>query len=163
MKKIISLTLMIITALAINAQINTRILGVTLGQSTKQQVRSAMKQKGYRCIEFADGGLGIQPRNGLYFGGQLWEVVFFWFYNNKLSTIGFEFKGYNSDEYFELLKEKLYNKYSKYYTQEMEETIFFEDNKSRIILDVEDGYILRLDYSNKRLSALKEQSQENEL
>lgn len=164
MKKILSITLVLITALTINAQINTNIWGLIVGKSTKQQVKKLLSQKGFTKIyEVGNEYMSIEPRNGISFGGVTWDNLGFFFYKNILCQIVFEYNQNSKSEVYSLMKIKLEGKYSIYKVSETSQKIYFEDNNSNILLTTEFDHILRLFYTNDQLFNLKEQEENDEL
>ena len=158
MKKIISITLVLITALTLNAQINTNIWGLIVGKSTKQQVKNVIRQKGFTKIyEEGYDYISIEPRNGISFGGVTWDNLGLFFHKNTLCQIVFDYNQNSKSEVYSLMKIKLEGKYSIYKLSETSQKIYFEDNNSNILLTMEFDHILRLFYTNNRLFNLKEQ------
>ena len=84
MKKIISLALMLLMALSINAKINTNVWDLSLGVSSKDQVVNVIQKKGYECLALNNNVLGIEPQSGLDYAGMHWSAMTFGFYNNTL-------------------------------------------------------------------------------
>lgn len=167
MKKFLTITLLLITALSINAQINTNIFGVVLGKSSPEEVKKVLTQKGYRYQETTTYHfIGIHPIEGVNFSGEKWEEVFFYFYSNKLYEIIFAKhpNGYTSQDIsFSMLKEKLRKKYRSFFDIENNEAVLYQDKKNRIMLSIDGNKIIRLGYTNSYLYKLKEQAESDEL
>ena len=177
MRHILSLALMLVTALTINAQINTHIWGLTIGKSTKQQVKNVLLQKGYR-YEKVNNKTNVQaycisPKDGIYFGGSNWEYVFFNFYKNILYCIGFQNEKYNSavDIYstFDLLKNRLNQKYSSYITNSDYYEIDYNDGETWIWLSIYDddssydNKFISLEYTNYKIFKIIYNEENDEL
>ena len=99
------------------SQINRTVWGCTLGKSTKQQVRSALVQKGYDVVVEPDGSLASSFYN-VPFGGAYWSYVSFSFVNGFLSEICFltdEVRSaVNIDNSLDKLTSSLDSKYKRY-------------------------------------------------
>ena len=172
MKKIISLTLMLIIGLTLNAQINTNIWGLTLGKSTKQQVKSVLKKKGYQCVVTPQGNYSINLNN-TKFGGGYWSYAEFSFHKNILYNIGFLNDANRSvidvDNMYEKVKQNLMIKYGEYYYSGYEgatpQSIAFFDKKTWIFLDLENSYPYRLviTYLNNKIGTIINDSELDEL
>ena len=137
MKKLILLTIALVVAVAANAQIQRTFFGLTLGQSTKQQVRTTLAKKGYKCHTMqGDDALFIQP-SSLQFGGLSWDMALFRFYKGKLLSVSFSiadnFSGIASETY-KVLKAKIDQKYSDFYFSKNEIATYYLDEKTVIIL-----------------------------
>ena len=63
MKKIISLSLMLLIALSINAKINTNVWDLSLGNSNKQQVTDVIKKKCYEPLALSETLVGMMKKN----------------------------------------------------------------------------------------------------
>ncbi len=81
--------LILISSTICCAQINRVFWGVTLGRSTKQQVRNALVQKGYTVKTEPDGSLCVNVNN-VNFGGAYWTYVSFSFVDDKLYQVWFQ-------------------------------------------------------------------------
>lgn len=167
MKKIISLALMLLIALSINAKINTKIWDLSLGENSKQQVAEVIKKKGYESLVVGENILGIEPKSGLDYAGTHWSAMTFSFYNNKLYKI--EFYKYDEKNYSEVLyiletlKDKLEEKYDDYYLFSDEESVVFDDGTSTICLTLFGRKRIGLVYINNNLDKLKKQATDAEL
>lgn len=172
MKKIISITLMLIIALTLNAQINTNIWGLAIGKSTKRQVISVLQKKGYK-YEITKKGTNVQefsifPRNGIDFAGSQWEYVLLSLYKNTLYGISFQNYKYTSaiDIYktFNLIKYRLDQKYSSYFTNSEDYNLNYIDGETWINLSIygEDKY-LGLEYFNLKIFSIVFNEETNEL
>ena len=167
MKKIISLALMLLIALSINAKINTKIWDLSLGENSKQQVAEVIKKKGYESLVVSENILGIEPKSGLDYGGMHWSAMTFGFYNNTLYEIKFfkyDEKNYSEVLYIlETLKEKLEEKYEDYYLFSDEESLVFDDGTSTLCLTLFNRKQIGLVYLNNALDKLKKQAEDAEL
>ncbi len=144
MKKILTITLLLITVLSINAQITRDILGLTLGKSSQQQVVKIMKDKGY-YVEYIDDGIAVATDNGFIFGGITWQGLSIGFYKNILYMICLvksnDTSSRLSDVYstFELLKAKLNNKYLSYKNIDDEYHVTYNDPMTHISLSINES------------------------
>lgn len=167
MKKIISLSLMLLIALSINAKINTNVWNLSLGNSNKQQVTDVIKKKGYEPLALSETVVGIEPKSGLDYGGMHWSAMTFGFYNNTLYEIKFfkyDEKNYSEVLYIlETLKEKLEEKYEDYYLFSDEESLVFDDGTSTLCLTLFNRKQIGLVYLNNALDKLKKQAEDAEL
>ena len=166
MKKIISLSLMLLIALSINAKINTNVWNLSLGNSNKQQVTDVIKKKGFEPLALSETVVGIEPKSGLDYGGMHWSAMTFGFYNNTL----YEIKFFKYDENYsevlyilETLKEKLEEKYEDYYLFSDEESLVFDDGTSTLCLTLFNRKQIGLVYLNNALDKLKKQAEDAEL
>ena len=82
MKKVLVIFLALIIGLSMSAQIQNKILGFTLGETTKSEVYNKYKNEPL-FVEDESGILGI---GGLQFAGQVWDIVSFEFENNSISA-----------------------------------------------------------------------------
>ena len=89
MKKIILSLLLLLSPIFCFAQINRTFWGTTLGKSSKQQVRNALVQKGFRVKTDPDESLYVNVNN-VNFGGAVWTYVAFSFVNGILSQVWFQ-------------------------------------------------------------------------
>ena len=89
MKRIISVLFVLCFSISCFAQISRTFWGLTLGTSTKQQVKNVLVQKGYKITTEPDGSYSVNPDN-VSFGGGYWTYVSFGFVNGKLSTVWFQ-------------------------------------------------------------------------
>ena len=89
MKKFYLLMALLITSTFCCAQINRVFWGVTLGQSTKQQVKNVLDRKGYTVKTEPDGSLCVNVNN-VSFGGAYWTYVSFSFVDDKLYQVWFQ-------------------------------------------------------------------------
>lgn len=167
MKKVISLTLMLVIALSLNAKINTNVWDLSLGKSNKQQVTDVIKKKGYETLALSETVLGIEPQGGFDYGGMHWSALTFGFYNNTLYEIKFfkyDEKNYSEVLYIlETLKEKLEEKYEDYYLFSDEESLVFDDGTSTLCLTLFNRKQIGLVYLNNALDKLKKQAEDAEL
>ena len=117
MKKFFLLTALLITSTFCSAQINRVFWGVTLGQSTKQQVKNVLVRKGYTVKTEPDGSLCVNVNNAS-FGGAYWTYVSFSFVDDKLYQVWFQNNEKQSpvsiDNTYDLLKSSLDKKYGSY-------------------------------------------------
>ena len=109
--------LLLITSASCCAQINRVFWGVTLGQSTKQQVKNVLVRKGYTVKTEPDGSLCVNVNN-VNFGGAYWTYVSFGFVDNKLYQVWFQNNEEQSpvkiDDTYDKLKTNLDKKYGTF-------------------------------------------------
>ena len=89
MKKLLIISILCITSIASFAQISRTFWGVTLGKSNKNQVRTALVNRGYSVQTDDDGSLFVNVNN-VKFGGAVWTYVLFSFVNGCLSRVCFQ-------------------------------------------------------------------------
>ena len=70
-----------------SAQINNKILNVTLGKSTHQNVLNMVKENGYKYIQIPS----TITCTDVEFAGYGWEKTIFYFHNNLLYKVEFEY------------------------------------------------------------------------
>lgn len=152
MKRIFIIAIALFIGLSVSAQIQNKILGFTLGTSTKNEVRDKYKNE----IIFAEEGDDIYVGN-LEFAGQTWDITNFRFYDNKLLYVLFSISEPSTPSdiitsAFESYKVKLWDKYSDYYIKDCSTSdfIMYTDNKTYLALTFSDG--LSLIYSDCALS-----------
>lgn len=167
MKKVLAIFLAFIIGLSMSAQIQNKLLGFTLGTTTKPEVRNKYKyDKGFN--EDSSGDIFVK---NIRFASNDWDYVHFHFYNNKLSSVDFsnvepftsipimESRWYN-------LKDRIYNKYGDYYLRTQSSMIMYSDGVTSIALNLSDdtgGMILMLYYSNDALIRQELQAGDDEL
>lgn len=99
------------------SQISRTIWGMTLGKSSKQQVRTRLKNKGYIVQKEPNGSLSVKVDN-INFGGAVWTYVSFSFVNGFLSQVWFQNNEIESpirvDDTYEKIEMSLDKKYQKY-------------------------------------------------
>lgn len=173
MKKIVFVILILLVSLSCSAQINRTFLGVTLGVSTKQQVKTIMTQKGYTVTTDPDGSYSIIADN-ISFGGGMWTYVSFKFVNGYLSEIWFQNNerqsAVNLKVFFDKLKMSLDKKYAAYYfdlpMDNVSKCAHYDDGKTAILLAVRNYHYLEyisIGYEDNALSKKKLQKEEDEL
>ena len=120
MKKVLLLIVLSFSSIYCFAQINRVFWGVTLGRSTKQQVRNALVQKGYTVKTEPDGSLCVNVNN-VNFGGAYWTYVSFSFVDDKLYQVWFQNNEEQSpikiDDTYDKLKTNLDKKYGTFVFQ----------------------------------------------
>ena len=107
-----------LASLRCTAQINSSIWGLSIGSSTKQQVKSVINQKGFSIETEPDGAYCIKYPKGVKSGGEWWTYISFtfvngllcevWFQNNEVESISDISANYNR------IKRSLDEKYIKY-------------------------------------------------
>ena len=118
MNKLFILLFFLVSLTTAKAQISRTIWGVTLGESTPQQVKLVLSQKGYRINIMPDGSYAISVDN-VSFGGAMWTYINFSFVNGRLSQVWFQNNNVQSpidiNKVYDKLRDLLSNKYAHYY------------------------------------------------
>ena len=133
MKKLLFLLLIVIQPVLINAQIRRIIDGVTLDQTTKQEVIMMFKNR-HKAFQIQDNGQTVRSSERVKFAGITWDEVCYVFINEKVWKIVYLKSGrqkYNevlSDGSY--LKQNLFNKYRSYYIPNSD--VDFSDGKTHI-------------------------------
>ena len=167
MKKVLTIFLLLTICLSTSAQIQRKILGFTLGSSSKTAVYNYLKKN---HIKFANTEDGEYCAYNIKFAGQIWENVWFSFYNGMLYNIEFTISEFKTpiktlDIIYSRLSLSLKNKYS-YYRNSSSEDLKFDDNVIEITLlyrYTENIKSLRLMYSHIPSWNRKIISEEDEL
>jgi hypothetical protein len=148
--KFISITFLALSlTITTKAQIQTNILGCTLGVTSKSTVEQRFKQKGYNLHvskekNLMQGATFYDISDGVFFGGILWDDARLRFISGKFASI--KFHKYTSEETYNKLLSTLKRKYSRY----MKETDYFQDRNTEISVWFFDGE-LHLSYGNRKL------------
>lgn len=137
MKKI---TLTLLLALFISnvyAQINTNILGCKLGVSSKATVERVLKSKGLNieksnATDLLEGVTFYDIKDGVSFGGIIWDDARIRFINGKFASI--IFSKVASRETYNKLFASLKKKYARYLISADYPAPFFQDNNTEIIM-----------------------------
>jgi|GEM_PF-3446422 hypothetical protein len=166
MKKVLAIFLAFIIGLSMSAQIQNKLLGFTLGTSTKYEIRN--KYKNERSFSEEDSFIMVRD---IRFASQHWDYVAFYFFENKLMYVSFS----NIDPYtpmrlmestWDNLKERLWDKYSDYYVKTTPEMIQYSDGVTNLALSLSDAtgsMILMLLYSDVALKNQELQAGDDEL
>lgn len=167
------LTLLFVPILCF-AQINKTIWGVTLGKSTKQQVKTMLVNKGYTVRVEPDGSLYVDVNN-ISFGGAYWTYIAFSFVDGKLYQVWFQNNEKQSpvkiEEAFKKTKNFLNEKYIHYSVEArpsdtIEEVSDFADGKTYVSLMINRYHYQRyisLSYADLQLDNLKNKRSTDEL
>lgn len=135
MKKVLAIFLAFIIGLSMSAQIQNKLLGFTLGSTTKSEVYNKYKNEELFTANGDDIGVG-----DLKFAGQTWDVTIFRFYNNKLMLVQFSVTDGMSplsaiETVWESFKQKLMKKYDTYYLySSTSDFLSFSDNITHLSL-----------------------------
>lgn len=157
MKKVLVIFLALIIGLSMSAQIQNKILGFTLGETTKSEVYNKYKNEPL-FVEDESGILGI---GGLQFAGQVWDIVSFEFENNRLFAIQFFLsEPETSTQLMDILwanfQLKLFEKYGDYYFDYSQSDFkFYSDGKTDLSLSYQyiSGYKeLSLRYGDRTIA-----------
>ena len=146
-------------------QITRTFWGVTLGKSTKAQVRSMLIKKGLGTVTTKSNGIWIVAKNeeqgGKFsFGGHPWNSAVFDFYNGLLYEVIFSYTIYQDlgkekiEEEYKSLKSSLDRKYGIYRGT----TNFYLDENTYINVVLESDYLM-FGYVDRYLNKKKEQSE----
>ncbi len=173
MKRIISVLFVLCFSISCFAQISRTFWGLTLGTSTKQQVKNVLVQKGYKITTEPDGSYSVNPDN-VSFGGGYWTYVSFGFVNGKLSTVWFQNNERQCplalNDLYDKLKNSLDKKYSNYYydlpLDNTSQNAVYDDGRTSILLGVRNYNYMRyisISYEDNSLSKKKIQNAEDEL
>jgi len=136
MKRIITIFLALFIGLSMSAQIQTKILGFTLGTTNKSTVLNQYKTK-IKKASYAEDTYDLQ---NVEFAGYKWDLVSFAFHKGKLYAVYFTMSSSHTpvsiiDLSWNSLKNSLYNKYSRYYSnRSTSNTIEYSDRKTEVIL-----------------------------
>lgn len=142
MKKILIISILSFAYLVGFAQINRTIWGVTLGKSTKSNVRAVLINKGFSVHTSSKGGYSILT-TGIYFGGENWSYASFDFADGLLFKVSFQNNKDDSEalpeSVYERLKIALDKKYGRYYynlvtRDEVTAWSNYSDGKTNILL-----------------------------
>ena len=120
MKRLITLIFVLAISITTFAQIQTQILGMTLGSTTKQSALNILKQKGYKIKENTSTNIDVE---GVNFGGVKWRYTSFNFYKGKLLYVYFHINSLDIeistiDAIYDRVNGNLMTKYKKYYDAE---------------------------------------------
>lgn len=173
MKKLLIISILCITSIASFAQISRTFWGVTLGKSNKNQVRTALVNRGYSVQTDDDGSLFVNVNN-VKFGGAVWTYVLFSFVNGCLSRVCFQNNELQSpiqvDDVYIYMKMSLDKKYKRYYfdlpTEEGNSWSNYTDGKTNILLGLNTyryTRYVRLWYEDVALREMQMQKENDEL
>ena len=141
MKKIIAVFIFLFVCLFSSAQINRTILGCTIGESTLSQVKQTLKSQGIKLKyeKNADAYIYISDNKFVSFGGVNWNGVGFYFKNDRLYQVQFQYLIGGENHLRERdFTRALENKYARY-KQEVETpagahyTKFYRDNTKMVV------------------------------
>jgi len=137
MKKCLFLLLLLcVVGLDCHAQIQNKIFGMVLGQSTKLDVKNYFNSKPDIIVEEdkTDGSISAE---GVRFGGCYWIVAFFDFHNDILQTVHFsateteDLSSKDLERNWKQLARTLHDKYDRYLIPEKvsdDDLVFIDDN-----------------------------------
>lgn len=154
------------------AQITNKILGLTLGVSSKALVKQIISD--YKLTAKVQGSdvIGCTAPNTFEFGGFNWTSIVFTFYKGKLCAVTFlNDKSPASGEAFDSLKITLYDKYSNYLTRNDSYSngnkwIEYDDGKTTLSLSYDFRnyrHNVGLLYCDRALFDMKTESDKSEL
>lgn len=169
MKKVLAIFLSFLIGISMSAQIQNKILGFTLGTTTKSQINNKYNDESI-LIEDELGSISV---GNIVFAGQKWDIVTFYFYNNILESIQFcetevLTPRYLMQSIWDGIKNSLWNKYSEYLIEDSSpEFILYSDGITDLALSYsntpldEKGLALR--YYDQSLRKLRMQAEEDDL
>ena len=175
MSQYILLFILMLASLRCTVQIDSSICGLSIGSSTKQQVKSVINQKGFSIETEPDGAYCIKYPKGVKSGGEWWTYISFtfvngllcevWFQNNEVESISDISANYNR------IKRSLDEKYSKYksYGGKRDDGSVYSDywdetTTLSVSLHTYNGVkFISLVYQNDKLNSLRKENEKNEL
>lgn len=144
MKRTLFTLVLLLCTLMASAQIQRKILGFTLGITSKTIVYNYLKSN---RIKFSTNEEGEYVASKIKFAGQIWDSVFFTFYNGKLYNLDFCINEDSTpiqtmDLIYENLDKSLSHKYANYYNfnESTNENKVYSDNVTNITFTY--GYLL---------------------
>ena len=166
MKRILAISLTLILGLSLSAQIQNKFMGFTLGKSTKSEVYNKIKsneafyENNNRCCI-----------SNVKFAGYTWDIANFEFYDDRLVAVSFSDLETSTpasliESTWRTIKDKLWNKYDKYYITTTSEILLFSDNITDVALSLSDSdgvLVLVLMYQNRDLSIQQRAAETDEL
>lgn len=162
MKKLILLFIAIFFSLNITAQIQRKFMGQELGVSKFDNVYTSLERKGVFIQKISFDTIMLKNTR---FGGFLWDRVYFEFSNNILMAVTFVDKEYNNkqdvEHKWETLIENLKRKYNSYILSENNDSISFDDDKTRVMMSKEKYFCLS--YTDNVMFIKLMESEKNEL
>ena len=160
MKKILFTFMISVLALNMSAQIQRTFLGNVLAVSTYEEVRTNMRNKGYRISDLINKDCAVY--SDVKFAGYNCEEAYFNFIDNKFSMVTFIFEetSIKNTDTFNSLKEKLISKYPYFNHEEKEDVVLFCDNSTFLSLrnEISDStakYVLSISYWDFNLTKEK--------
>lgn len=174
MKKIIFTLFISLLTLTISAQIQRTFLGNVLAVSTYEEVRTNMRNAGYRISNLINKDCTVY--SDVKFAGYKCEEAYFHFIDNKFSMVTFIFEetSIKDTDTFNSLKKKLISKYPNFKHEEKKDVVLFYDNTTFLSLrnEISDStakYILSISYwdfhltKKKLLNDMNKRNSNNEL
>lgn len=167
MKRILTIFLAIFISISSSAQIQNKLLGFTLGTTTKTAVYNYYKNNHTKVIKNNDDYVVEKVK----FAGQVWDYTFFSFHKGKLYSVYFNKSDFFTslavlDGLWEHLSTTLMNKYGDYCLNTSSEKIMFSDGKTDVSITYNylDGHKgIGLMYTNRGLRVQKDEADDNEL
>ncbi len=136
MRKCLITFLALVLGLSMSAQIQNKILGFTLGSTSKTTVYNYLKTNHIKFIKEENGEYCAEK---VKFAGTLWEFVWFTFYDGKLYNVDFSLSDYSTpvqtmDLIYKRLDNTLISKYARYYDYDKStnERKLYSDNVTQI-------------------------------
>lgn len=167
MKKVLAIFLAFIIGLSMSAQIQNKLLGFTLGTTTKSEVYEKYKNENH----FLEKSDSYSVGGTIEFAGQKWNITTFTFYHDRLLSVQFSLIDLGTsisimDSTWDYLRLTLLDKYSEFNYCLTSEYLFFQDDKTHLALsylDSGNNKALSLIYSDCALKEQKRQAEEGEL
>lgn len=118
MKKFICILFVMCLPITSFSQIQKTFWGLSLGESTKQQVFDTMIENGYKGRIDPDNDFHRAYLKNFSFEGGTWQFVYFYFVDDKLSKVSFEYAESDSSSHakdmFRTITDSMNKKYAAY-------------------------------------------------
>ena len=163
MKRIALLITSALLCFSMNAQIQRKFFGCTLGESKINEVEHTLKKAD---ISFEKGRENIEATS-VEFGGYAWDKVVFHFYEKKLYEIFFYCRDYmglrksHIAKRIESIGKTLEDKYLNFMVKKDDEGYLFSDDKTSLNLKNGESIIV-LGYVDKRIMSIKTDREKDE-
>lgn len=167
MKKVLAIFLAFIIGLSMSAQIQNKLLGFTLGTTTKPEVYEKYKDEKH----FMEKSDSYSVGGTIEFAGQKWNITTFTFYHDRLLSVQFTLVDLATpislmDASWDSLSLILLDKYGDYNYYSTSEYQIFQDDQTHLALSYTysgNNKALTLIYSDRALREQKRQAEEDEL
>ncbi len=160
MKRFLLFSFFIFSSLILTAQIQRRILGQTIGVSTKNEVFESLQDK--KAYYHNVNGYEAVCIDNTRFGGYCWGIVCFLFYYDKLSHVLFTSPEGDSIKIWSDLKETLSTKYKEYIVEDEEDNQTYIDRYTILSTHYRNGRAA-LCYGDKELVKARGDDENDEL
>lgn len=167
MKKVLAIFLAFIIGLSMSAQIQNKLLGFTLGSTTKAEVYENYKNEKH----FMEKSDSYSVGGTIEFAGQKWNITTFTFYHDRLLSVQFSLIDLGTsisimDSTWDYLRLTLLDKYGDFNYYSTSEYLLFQDDQTHLALSYTysgNNKALTLIYSDRALREQKRQAEEDEL